>query len=234
METKVTTNGILENLRLNKTITGIFLVTGERGAGKTTWLKQLVAAARQVGYPVNGLLSPGAFENGNKIAINLVNLATDETRFMCTPVEPHLSAGRGRIRRLDTGKLVLGGWEMQEDVLQWGNELLYEAILSQHTAKSETPAILIIDELGPLELNYGLGFTNAIQLGDLLNLHAGIPEHFPTQEDQRLNQTKTIGQLASFIVVRPDLLPKAFVIWPQAQTIQIQKTSPGDPLSPRN
>ena len=199
------------------------LLTGERGAGKTTWLAKLVDAARQAGYQVKGLLSPGTFENGVKVAINLVDLATQETRVMSTPVEPHLAAGRGGIRRLDNGNLVLGGWLMHEEVLQWGNDRLYECILSHHTSSEERPSLLIIDELGPLEFNHGFGFTHAIQFGGLLNLKTHTPRLFTAHDGQISEQAEPGGKQASFIVIRPDLIPKALTIWPQAHTLEIKR-----------
>ncbi len=39
---------------------------------------------------------------------------------MSSLVEAHLAAGRGGIRRLESGVLVLGGWRMHENVMLWG------------------------------------------------------------------------------------------------------------------
>jgi hypothetical protein len=212
---------ILSQLQTNSPVKGIFLVTGERGAGKTTWLAKLADAARQAGYQVKGLLSPGTFENGVKVAINLVDLATQETRVMSTPVEPHLAARRAGIRRLDNGDLVLGCWLMYEEVLQWGNDRLYEHL---HASPGEKPSLLIIDELGPLEFNHGLGFNYAIQFGDQLNQKAHTPTVCTAPDGQKFEQAEPGGIQAAFIVVRPDLIPKALTIWPQAHTLEFKRT----------
>lgn len=219
-------NSLLTQLQTHTPIQGLFLVTGERGAGKTTWLKKLIAAARQVGYQVHGLLSPGTFVNGEKVAINLVDLASDETRVMTTPIETHLAAGHGGIRRLDTGELVLGGWQVHEDTLQWGNQILLQLFTQPETSTHSDQQILIIDELGPLEFVHGLGFTAAIQYGNRLNsIEPGIMQHTLSNLQPTQPESFTPFQ-AAFIVVRPGLLPQAFSLWPQAQTIEIAKTSP--------
>ncbi|MGB4675600.1 MAG: nucleoside-triphosphatase, partial [Aggregatilineales bacterium] len=58
----------------------VALVTGDSGAGKTTWCRSLVEAARQRGLRVAGLLSPPVFEQGVKTGIDLLDLTTGERR----------------------------------------------------------------------------------------------------------------------------------------------------------
>jgi nucleoside-triphosphatase THEP1 len=216
---------LISALQTSGSVSGIYLVTGERGAGKTTWLKKLVSAARQAGYQVCGLLSPGTFENGVKVAINLVDLDSGQERVMSTPIPQHLSAGKGGIRRLQTGELVLGGWQMHEDVLQWGNALLYNLLVSHHASASQAATLLVIDELGPLEFVHGLGFTHAIQFGSILNLISRPPTPSNEGAPHPIQPAQTTSLQAAFIVVRPDLIPKATRIWPQAQIIEINPTT---------
>lgn len=221
-----TLESILSQLQSHTPIQGLFLVTGERGAGKTTWLKKLITAARQTDYQVHGLLSPGTFENGEKVAINLINLANDETRVMTIPIETHLAAGHGGIRRLETGELVLGSWQVHEDTMQWGNQILFQLLTQSMSSDHSAKQILIIDELGPLEFVHGLGFTAAIQHGNRLNsIEPGIRQ-YTLSNRQPTHSKPSLPFLAAFIVVRPGLLPHAFTIWPEAKTIEIAKASP--------
>lgn len=60
------------------------LVTGERDAGKTRWCERAIAAARAAGRDVRGLLSPGAFVAGQKVAIRVRDLCSGEERILAT------------------------------------------------------------------------------------------------------------------------------------------------------
>ena len=219
MTNYILSSQILSQLHSPITIQGIYLVTGERGSGKTTWLKKLISEAQAANISISGLLTPGSFVAGEKIAINLVDLSDNQTRVMSTLVEQHLAAGCGGIHRLESGELVLGGWHMHEDVLQWGNELL-KTLLNEFTPR-EAQQFLIIDELGPLEFVHGLGFTNALvyanHLNSIITTQSSESEP-PSYEKQPLTH---LGFTAAFIVVRPNLLPEALQLWPHAQLIEI-------------
>ncbi|HSQ26659.1 MAG TPA: nucleoside-triphosphatase [Anaerolineales bacterium] len=216
---------ILASLQSGNLKSGIFLVTGERGAGKTTWLNKLVSVASDASFQVKGLLSPGSFENGVKVAINLIALGSGEKRIMSTPVPQQLNAGKGKLRRLDTGELVLGGWQMHEDVLTWGNDLLYQLLTTPQPADNRVRSLLIIDELGPLEFNHGLGFTNAIKFGDFLNPNRLSSTQAKQDDNTHPDPVHLLPYHASFIVIRPDLLPRALANWPQAQILEINPST---------
>jgi len=79
-------------------------------------------------------------------------------------------------------------WAFDMDVVQWGNSLLEQA-----------PAcdLLVIDELGPLELKHNKGFTAALRLigGD--------------------------GAKVTCVVVRPSLLQTVLSRWPSAYVVDV-------------
>lgn len=172
----------------------IYLVSGERGAGKTVWCTHLAHRASQAGYQVAGLLSPGFFVAKNKLGINLLDLSTNEIRSLSRVAADHERAGRGEVRHLQNGSLVVGGWRMEASTLDWADRILTRLLTTPPPEKT----ILIIDELGPLEFNHGQGLTAPLLL--------------PIDD----------GYQAAFIVVRPELLPKAYEHWPEAQLIEIQ------------
>jgi len=121
----------------------LWVLTGERGVGKTTHCRVLVEQARASGWDVAGLLSPGRFKDGVKTGILTQNLRTGESRpFAVLAIQSPLT----------THHLPLGQWLFDPSVIAWGNQIL----------QSRRPCdLFIIDELGPLEFFRGEGWINA-------------------------------------------------------------------------
>lgn len=130
---------------MSQTTPPLSIVTGPSGSGKTTHCTAVANAARQEGQPVSGLLSPAIFDGDEKVAIDLVSIATGERRRM---------AQRDRPKK---PSVPIGWWYMDPDVLRWANEQL-SAVEPHH--------ILILDELGPLEFEAGAGFREGLRLLD--------------------------------------------------------------------
>jgi nucleoside-triphosphatase len=138
----------------------VLIVTGAKGAGKTRWCEQLATYTRNAGYTVAGLLSPGQFAGGAKTGIIALDLQSGEERTLA-------------VRNPDDGGR---RWQFNEETLIWGNQKLSD------TRPCHT---LIIDEIGPLELQEERGWTAVWTL-----LAAG---HFRR----------------AFLVIRPSLLTVA-------------------------
>ena len=158
---------------------GIMLLTGPRGSGKTSACRALVADVRVRGGSVAGLVCPACFREDVKVGIDVVELAGGSRRRLATRAGDDLS-GRPEGAR----ELTLGEWSFDPEALAWADEMLAAA----------PPAcdLLVVDELGPLELLHGEGFTAALDLID-----AG-----------------SSGLIV--VVVRPDLLDVARRRWPAA------------------
>lgn len=118
----------------------LWVISGEIGAGKTMLCRALADLARAAGWDVAGLLSPGLFEAGQKTAIQVEELRSGERRLLAS------SAPRPGFA------LTFGRWHFDRTVLDWGNQVL---------AQSVPCDLLMVDELGPLELLRGEGFTAA-------------------------------------------------------------------------
>jgi nucleoside-triphosphatase len=117
-------------------------ISGPSGSGKTTLCLRLAEQALLVDLDCAGLISPARFEGDRKTGIDLLDVR---------------SLARQPLAHLDTvpGKLRTGAFRFDLDTVQWGVQLL----------KTACPCdVLIIDELGPLELERGQGWTNAIQV----------------------------------------------------------------------
>lgn len=156
----------------------LFLLTGDSGAGKTTWCLQLAKDAADVGIPVSGLCSPAVFEMGQKIGIDLLDLRTSTRKRLAT-LKPETSIG-----------LATEHWLFNETTVQWGNSLLQQ---EQYSSKE----LFILDELGPLELERNLGFTNAFPILDARGHHLAC------------------------VVVRPSLLSLAQKRWHWANVLTL-------------
>jgi nucleoside-triphosphatase THEP1 len=125
----------------------IWLVTGDRQAGKTTLCQEWVELARRAGWTTAGVLSLGEFEGDLKTAIQVEDLRTGERRLLASR---KAAACQGPM---------LGTWQFCEATLAWADECLQDA----------SPCdLLVVDELGPLEFERGEGWQSgftAIEAG---------------------------------------------------------------------
>lgn len=119
----------------------IWVLSGPIGSGKTTLCGALVAQARDRGWDVAGLLSPAVFEGESKSGILAEDLRTGETRLLARAA-PH-----------PPFDLQLGNWYFDRSSLAWGNRV-FEASLPCD--------LLVVDEIGPLELVQGAGWSAAL------------------------------------------------------------------------
>lgn len=158
----------------------LFIVTGDRGAGKTTWCTELGRRALASGIVAAGLLSPAVFAAGQKIGIDLIDIATQERR--------RLANRRPKLPENPGGMI----WQFDAQTLQWGNEVL--ANISQCQ-------LLLLDELGPLELLEGQGFTEGLEILDRNTMNA-----------------------TACAVVRPSLVSNAMARWPWGACLSLGET----------
>jgi nucleoside-triphosphatase THEP1 len=116
------------------------LLTGERQVGKTTVCKQVMELARGLGYDPAGVLAPALLDkDGLPIAYHALMVADGEQRL--------LARADG-----DLGGPRTGRYSFDADVLSWMIGRLRGAI-------SQSCDLLIVDEIGPLELEQGEGLA---------------------------------------------------------------------------
>ena len=84
----------------------IYLVSGGRGAGKTSFCQTVATAAQQAGWNVAGILSLAHYDEDRRAAINAYDLRSGESRLL---------ANR-RAERLP-GQL---NWDFQQSTLDLG------------------------------------------------------------------------------------------------------------------
>ncbi|WP_298005169.1 MULTISPECIES: nucleoside-triphosphatase [Anaerolinea] len=154
----------------------LWIVTGWRGSGKTTFCREMVQAASRIGLDPAGLISPAGFKQDQKDSIWAEAIRSGEKRLLATD--------RPRTQE----DLAFGDWYFNQSTLEWGNEVL----------KSSVPCdVLVIDELGPLEFHFSLGWVSAMDVIRTGNYHLAL------------------------VVVRPELLETAKIILQPVNTIQM-------------
>jgi nucleoside-triphosphatase THEP1 len=120
----------------------VVLLTGERGVGKTHLCQRVVQEVRERGHSCAGVLSPPVLVGGDKVGISLVDAATGAKRALAT-------ADRS------PGKVRWGKYRFVPSTLEWGARAL---------AKATPCDLLVVDELGPLELELGQGLVDALDV----------------------------------------------------------------------
>jgi nucleoside-triphosphatase THEP1 len=124
------------------------LLTGTRGAGKTTACWKALPGLRATGIKMTGFVSPPLLNGaGAKTGIEMVDLATGKRQTFARLVQPGETP-------------TVGAYRMSDEAIEWAKGLLAAALLADvHW--------LVIDEIGPLELHQGEGFAFALEpLGD--------------------------------------------------------------------
>ena len=133
----------------------ITIVTGEIESGKTSFCRQMATALLEFGWDTAGILSPAVFEDGKKVAIDVLDLGSGVTE---------------RLANLNTAFSGLQGpetkrWRFSERVLEWCNAMLDQAVPCD---------LLVVDELGPLEFERGEGLTAAFEAVDTRQYRAAL------------------------------------------------------------
>ena len=150
----------------------IMVLTGESGCGKTTLCARVVAALKARGVDVAGVLTLPRWtaQRGEKVGMDVEDVRTGER---CALAE-HVAVGQG------TANLT---WKFDDMGLARGAQIL----------RGSTPCdVLVIDELGPLELIHNQGWISALdtlQAGNyraaLVVIRPGLIEDFQRQLNGR-------------------------------------------------
>lgn len=119
----------------------LILLTGDRGSGKTTLLQRLTADSHAYKIDVAGLLSPAVFENGEKTAIDLLEVISGNRRRLAD------------IRKSESIGIMTDHWVFDSQTIEWGNRIL--AVLPPCS-------LFVLDELGPIEFERGQGLMEGI------------------------------------------------------------------------
>ena len=165
----------------------VILLTGRRSVGKTTVCQAVAELARRRGYRPGGVITPALYNNhGTKVGFEAVDVGSGE-RWPLARTDPsatlrqgsgqalRLCSGQGSGHRQELGGPQVGPYSFDPAGLARALEVLKRAI-------SAGCDLLMVDEIGPLELEQGKGFAPILDL---------LPAEGPTH---------------TLIVVRPALL----------------------------
>jgi nucleoside-triphosphatase len=175
------------------------VLTGRVQIGKTTVCQAVANLARERGYCVQGILTPPILDrDGERLGIEVLDLASGERRVLAQirrPVlEPSNVPGQHKtgLQGNFSGPQV-GIYEFDAAALQWGQDVVARAI-------AVGCDLLIVDEIGRLELQQDNGFN------------------------QVLNLLETSVVLRSLLVVRAELLDLFRQRLPSLQFISFEVT----------
>jgi nucleoside-triphosphatase THEP1 len=121
------------------TTTRTLLLTGKRGAGKTTACLRLRARALAAGLSCGGFLTIPVLEpGGRRLGLDLLDAANGERRWLASCIQ-------------DLGGPRIGPYAMRSTTLDWGIERARRGC-----GRTD---LLFLDEIGPLEVEHGHGFA---------------------------------------------------------------------------
>ena len=123
----------------------LIILSGPRAAGKTTLIQKVFERLRNESVDIAGILSLPVEDNGEKVAINGLDLRSGETRRLAVR-NPGLN-----------GDLATRQWLFESQAMQWADSIL----------EISTPCdLLVVDELGVLEFERSRGWLAGLEALD--------------------------------------------------------------------
>lgn len=186
----------------------LFVLSGEIQIGKTRWLEALITELEAISIKSYGVVAPGVWRElpgaspgepqREKLGIDNVLLPYGNRIPFARRAD--LARAEGTYNNeSQSGKMKLA-WAIDDNAIQCVNEH-FAQIQKQGESPEAEPGLLIVDELGRLELKAGKGLTAAVEL-----LESGPNALTPH----------------AIIVVRKDLLPhigERFELWEEQRII---------------
>ena len=121
----------------------ICILSGEENIGKSTLCKQIIEYGKSRNITVSGIRSELEIVNNQKIAINSFNIKTGEMMNLAVYFP-------GWDKEKPERK-----WKFNREAINWGNDVLRRSVPTD---------LLIIDEIGYLELEKGEGWNECFNV----------------------------------------------------------------------
>jgi nucleoside-triphosphatase THEP1 len=120
----------------------IFILTGGQGSGKTSFLLQLTSLLAERNVSTGGILAPVVLQDGKRLGYDVRDIASSEQVPLCRADMAPAELYAGPFQFLDRG-------------IAFGENSLAAATAARK-------AVVVIDEIGPLELS-GKGWSDSVQ-----------------------------------------------------------------------
>ena len=192
----------------------LYLLTGQVQTGKTRWLQGLVSAYEARGVAVDGVLAPGVWRevtardgaaSFEKLGIDNILLPEHETIPFASRRD--LAVLDGTIDAESQSACARLHWEISRDALARVNAHFEQLTREAHVKTAAS--LLVVDELGRLELLRGEGLACALAL-----LELGPTPAYPD----------------AIVVVRETLLPQAHELLDGPWNGDVREIAPGASL----
>jgi nucleoside-triphosphatase THEP1 len=126
---------------LKKMKNKVFIITGEQGSGKTTFLVQIIEELKRSGIHPKGFIAEGFWLNNERSHFDLIDLSNQHRILFCS-------------KDFNQGWEQIGHFYINPAAIDFGEKILDLAAANQST-------LCVIDEIGPFELQ-NKGWSHSI------------------------------------------------------------------------
>jgi nucleoside-triphosphatase THEP1 len=190
---------------------GLILFSGDKGLGKSGALREL---ALLLGPKAGGVVCPGAYAEGRKSAVywqDLARAGREEPDLLARESRAFVGApGQPRLDESEEGLLRYGKWEFNKLALANADGACLRALMDP------SARLAIVDEIGPLELSFGLGYIKTLARLDILY---GVASEEPSAGERGLPGPRK----AVIVALRPDLAPLLARRWPGGALFELTR-----------
>jgi len=183
------------------------VLSGVSGSGKTSACGVAESLARAAGRTVGGVLCRAVFEGGRKVGIDARDLAGGPDSPAAPLARARPDAGPTRAPAFDDADPVAlryGMWEFYKAALSAADGAAAAFIAAAR--EEATPALAVVDEIGPLELDRNAGMTRTLAALDGAARAPARP-------------------VACLVVARPDIADRLALRWSGSARIEMDGLS---------
>lgn len=158
----------------------LFLLTGDVQIGKTRWLERLASELYAEGCEVAGVVAPGVWRaagEGGFEKLGIDNVLLPDGERVAFARRRDLARAEGSLDPESQSEAAQLAWHISDDALARVNAhfgLIAEGMCGGAEEGEAPPRLLVVDELGRLELERGCGLVAATEL-----LARGATARFP-------------------------------------------------------
>ena len=143
----------------------LFFLTGDIQTGKTRWLEKTIAILAERGIVSAGVIAPGIWiEDDRFIKLGIDNVLLPQGERITFALREDIAKSKGAYDANAQSASAGLHWAIDEDAIKRVNNHFEELLRDAETPRSKQGELLVVDELGRLELMRGGGLTAAVTL----------------------------------------------------------------------